>query len=220
MASIFPRWATPVSRLALVLALVGGLLLAAWLVGWVEPRVRVTRHLDPAAQPMWFDHRHHVTGFEVDCRYCHYTADRSRYAGLPSTGTCVPCHNETWLSSRYFAPVRRSLEEELPLRWRRVHDVPDFVFFDHSIHVNKGVGCETCHGRVDRMPLVRQVESLSMGWCLECHRDPGPYLRPVEEVTTMGWEPDGPREALAVELMARYDVRSGRPITTCSACHR
>lgn len=207
-------------RWILVLAGIGFVALLLFLIAWVEPRARVTRHSEPLAQPMWFDHRHHVTGFGIDCRYCHFAVERSPTAGLPATEVCVPCHEPVWLESPYFEPVRRSLETGMPLAWQRAHDLPDFVFFDHSIHVNKGVGCESCHGRVDRMARVRQVAPLTMAWCLDCHRSPERHLRPLEHVTTMGWRPDTAREALAARLARRYDIRSGRPITTCTACHR
>lgn len=219
MAALFPRWSNLVFRSVLLLvgaAVVGvPVLLMAWArTPWARGQ------FEPLEQPMWFDHRHHVTGYRIDCRYCHSLVERAATAGVPATEVCVPCHNALWLGSPYFEPVQRSLATGRPIAWRRVHDLPDFVFFNHAIHVGKGVGCESCHGRVDRMELVYQVAPLTMKWCLECHRDPAPHLRPLEEVTTMGWEPDTPGLALGSMLMERYNVREGREITTCTACHR
>ena len=169
------------------------------------------------AQPMPFDHRIHAADLQIDCRFCHYTVERSSTAGMPSTRTCVPCHNRPTLDSRLFAAVNRSLDEGTPIPWRRVTWLPDFVYFDHSIHVNKGVGCETCHGRVDRMARVAQVVPLTMAWCLDCHRTPDRYLRPVEAMTTMGWRPSGDSVVLGARLARAYDVHA---LVNCTACHR
>jgi hypothetical protein len=169
------------------------------------------------AQPMWFDHRHHVAGFRIDCRYCHSTVERSATASVPSTATCVPCHSPGWLNGPHFAPVRRSLTTGMPIPWRRVHDLPDHVYFNHAIHVRKGVGCETCHGRIDRMELVEQAAPLTMRWCLDCHQAPERFLRPVEEITTMGWQPEKSQLEVGRELKERYAVRE---LTDCTSCHR
>jgi len=194
-------------------ALVG---IPLFLMGWVRTPYS-TGEANVVRQPMWFDHRHHVTGFRIDCRYCHSAVERSATAGMPATAVCVPCHNQAWLRGPFFEPVRRSMSTGRPIPWQRVHDLPDFAFFHHGIHVRKGVGCETCHGRVDQMPLVRQVVSLSMSWCLDCHREPERYLRPVEQVTTMGWDPGGAQLHLGRELTRRYNVRE---LTDCVVCHR
>ena len=181
-------------------------------------RVNLARAAEPApTQPMWFNHIHHVKGYGIDCRYCHYGADRVATAVVPPTATCLPCHNDVWLKSKDFEPVLRSGDSGQPIPWRRVNDLPDFVFFNHGVHVRQGVGCETCHGRVDQMAQVQRAAPLTMGWCLECHRHPERYIRPREEVTTMGWVPPRPQQELGPELVRAYGVK---PSTTCSACHR
>lgn len=170
-------------------------------------------------QPVAFDHRHHVVDDGIDCRYCHSEVERSPTAGIPASSVCINCHSQIWNESPLLEPVRASFYERRPLEWKRVHRLPDFVYFDHSIHIHKGVGCETCHGRVDGMARVYQVAPLTMGWCLDCHRDPAPNLRPRDAVTIMGWQPPAgeTREELGRHLMARYDVN---PPTDCSGCHR
>ena len=144
---------------------------------------------EPIEQPVQFDHRHHNADLGIDCRYCHSTVDKSPKAGVPSTEFCLNCHSQVWNESPKLEKVRRSQIEGKPIEWNKVNDVPDFVYFNHSIHVNKGVGCVTCHGRVDKMAAVQKAEPLTMRWCLDCHRNPGPNLRPVSEITNMAWEP-------------------------------
>jgi hypothetical protein len=175
------------------------------------------RQQDPVTQPVQFDHRHHVTDDGIDCRYCHSNVDRGASAGIPSTELCLNCHSQIWNKSPRLEKVRESYFTGKPIPWVRVHKVPDFVYFDHAIHVNKGVGCVTCHGRVDQMPSVEQVAPLTMSWCLECHRNPAPNLRPQAEIVSATWQPEGDPAALAEDLMKRYQVH-GR--TSCSTCHR
>jgi hypothetical protein len=168
-------------------------------------------------QPIAFDHRHHVGDEGIDCRYCHDTVERSPTAGIPSVSTCMNCHAQVWNKSPALAAVRGAYFLDRPIRWNRVNDLPDFVFFNHSIHVNKGVGCATCHGRVDRMPLVEKVHAFSMKWCLDCHRDPSPHLRPREAITALDWAPPPDAEGFARQLTDRYEVQ---PRTNCTTCHR
>jgi hypothetical protein len=169
-------------------------------------------------QPVPFDHRIHVTGLKIGCLYCHAGAERGAWAGIPATDRCVSCHTKAWISSDAFKPVRQSMATGRPIPWRRVTELPDFVYFNHAIHVRKGVGCETCHGRVDQMSQVRQVSSLTMGWCVSCHVNPGPQLRPESAITAMGWSaPAGSRAALMQTLVADYRVKR---LTDCSTCHR
>jgi hypothetical protein len=156
----------------------------------------------------------------IDCRYCHTTVERTAFANVPSTKTCMNCHSQIWAVSPELEPVRASLRTGTSIEWVRVHDLPDFVYFNHSIHVAKGIGCETCHGRVDRMPLVAQAANLQMDWCLECHRNPERYVRPREEVFTMGWEPAGDQVALGRKLVREYGIRGPSALTSCSTCHR
>lgn len=216
MPPLFPRWTNAAVRWGLALA--AGALLAAplLLMGWVRTPFHRGQYLAPE-QPVAFDHRHHVVDDGIDCRYCHSEVERSPSAGIPSSDVCMNCHSQIWTSSPLLEPVRESYYRGVPIAWRRVHRLPDFVFFDHSIHVAKGVGCETCHGRVDRMARVRKAEALNMAWCLECHRDPEKRLRPLDEITTMGWTPEGPREDVGREVAERHDVRPG---TDCTSCHR
>jgi hypothetical protein len=216
MAALFPRWANTVVRATLVAAgctLVG---VPVALMAWVRTP-NATRRYQPVAQPIAFDHRIHVTGQRIDCRYCHFSVERSASAGIPPSSTCVACHSETWMSSNELALVRASVATGQPIRWNRVNALPDFVYFNHAIHVAKGVGCETCHGRVDQMAAVYQAAPLTMSWCVDCHRDPAPHLRPLSEITTMGWTPPTPQRAFGEELVRENNVRS---LTNCTTCHR
>jgi hypothetical protein len=177
-------------------------------------------------QPVPFSHQHHVGDVGIDCRYCHQTVETSAFAGLPSTDVCLDCHSQLWSESPMLAPVRESWRSGSPLRWSRVHDLPDFAYFHHGIHVHKGVSCVECHGRVDLMPLMYRVESLHMEWCLECHRNPAGRLRPREAVTLMEWDAremdwfapeDEVHAGIEGSLIDAYDVQSK---TDCSICHR
>jgi hypothetical protein len=168
-------------------------------------------------QPVQFSHQHHVGGIGIDCRYCHSSVEVSSSAGIPPTKTCINCHSQIWSTSPYLEPVRSSFRDDKPLKWIRVHDLPDFVYFNHSIHVKKGMGCETCHGRVDKMPLMRQQNTLQMEWCLNCHRNPEQFVRPRSEVFTMGYVPAVDQRELGPQLVAEYKIQS---LTNCSVCHR
>ncbi|MBI5549198.1 MAG: cytochrome c3 family protein [Deltaproteobacteria bacterium] len=168
-------------------------------------------------QPVQLDHRHHAADDGIDCRYCHDSVTVSPSAGIPSTETCMGCHSQIWNTSPLLEPVRRSYFEGGPIRWQRVHQVPDFVYFNHAIHVGKGIGCISCHGRVDQMPVVEQVATLAMEWCLACHRDPVPQLRPPETIASMSWSPPPNVDVLRRELAERYGVRN---LTDCYTCHR
>jgi hypothetical protein len=176
-----------------------------------------TQQQMPIVQPVQFDHRHHVQDDLIDCRYCHASVDKAPSAGIPSTETCLACHAQVWNKSPLLDQVRASWFSNLPIVWTRVTRLPDFVYFNHAIHVNKGVGCVECHGRVDQMAAIEQVAPLTMGWCLDCHRDPKPRLRPLEVVTSMRWEPPADRAALGEQLAKAYDVK---PRVSCTTCHR
>jgi hypothetical protein len=172
---------------------------------------------EPVEQPVQFDHRHHTKDEGIDCRYCHNTVDRSPAAGIPQTQLCLNCHSQVWNKSPILEPVRESFIKNTPIKWTRVYQLPEFVYFNHSIHVNKGVGCVSCHGRVDLMAAVEKATPMTMGWCLDCHRNPEPNLRPLEEVTNMTWKPEGdPAEAGRV-LAATNQVHTR---TSCTTCHR
>src|SRR5207302_2581426 len=174
----------------------------------------------PLAQPVPFSHRHHVEGLGIDCRYCHTSVEKSAFAGIPSTETCMSCHSQLWTDAPVLAPVRASLATNTPLKWNRVHDLPDFAYFDHSIHIAKGVGCSTCHGRIDQMPVVSQTQSLQMEWCLECHRAPENYVRPKEKVFDMEWRPPSNQKQVGADLVKNYHIQGANVLTSCSTCHR
>lgn len=197
--ALFPRWTNTVARASAAVAALAPVVLLSLL--WVLQRTPwITNEGVQVEQPVQFDHRHHVRDEGIDCRYCHTTVESSATAGIPSTQICMSCHAQVWNKSELLAPVRAAYFEDKPLQWQRVHDLPDFVYFNHSIHVNKGVGCVTCHGRVDEMPIIQQGAPLTMGWCLSCHRDPGPNLRPKEFITSMTWSPDETVKANAPKI--------------------
>jgi hypothetical protein len=170
-------------------------------------------------QPIPFSHEHHAGGLGIDCRYCHTSVESSPTAGIPPTATCYNCHKLIWKDSPMLEPVRASYKTGTPIRWTKVHDLPDFAYFDHSIHVAKGVGCAECHGRVDKMALMRSEHALQMRWCLECHRNPEPHLRPREEVFNMKWKAED-QETLGPRLAEEYHLRREIDLTSCSTCHR
>ena len=171
-------------------------------------------------QPVQFSHKHHSADDGIDCRYCHTSVETSSSAGIPPTKTCMNCHTQIWADSPYLEPVRESWRTGKPIEWTRVHDLPDFTYFNHSIHVNKGVGCSTCHGRVDQMPLVYQTASLQMEWCLECHRQPERFIRPKEEVFNMEWQAPANQLEMGRGLVKQYQIRNTAQLTSCSTCHR
>jgi hypothetical protein len=184
-------------------------------------------------QPAPFSHQHHVAALGIDCRYCHTSVEKSNFAGIPPTKTCMNCHAQIWTGAPMLEPVRQSSRSGESLLWNRVNDLPDYVYFDHSIHINKGVGCNTCHGPVDRMPLMYNQASLQMEWCLDCHRAPEKYLRPRDQVFNMRYQPpsrDTPvrlegkqyidQLTLGMDLVSKYHLRTETDITSCSTCHR
>jgi hypothetical protein len=216
MSQIFSRSANTLSKVSIVgiLLLIGGLIGLVMLVGRSSYVTRAQEYID---QPVQFSHLHHVGDDGIDCRYCHTSVETSAFAGIPPTKTCMNCHSQLWATAPILEPVRSSFRDDTPLRWIRVHDLPDFAYFNHSIHVKKGMGCETCHGRIDRMPLTLQQNSLQMEWCLECHRNPERFVRPRSEVFTMGYQPAIAQAELGPRLVAEYGIQSK---TTCSTCHR
>jgi hypothetical protein len=189
---------------------IGGLLLY-----WRTPYG--TGQHEPIVQPVQFDHRHHVQDDLIDCRYCHTTVEKAPSAGIPPTETCLACHAQVWNKSPLLDAVRASWFTGKAIPWTRVHKLPDFVYFNHAIHVNKGIGCADCHGRVDQMAVIEQAQPLSMGWCLECHRNPLPYLRPLDQVTNMAWLPPANQAEVGARLAKQYDVHAR---VSCTTCHR
>lgn len=221
MGQLFGRASTHWFRAALfggvAVPIVAGAITYAIYRSPYKTMVNATRN-----QEVPFSHQHHAGGLGIDCRYCHTSVEDSSFAGIPPTETCMTCHSRVWTDAPLLAPVRQSLSTRQPLKWNRVHQLPDFVFFNHSIHVRKGVGCSTCHGRVDQMPLMRKAESLEMRWCLECHEAPEKYLRPRSELYNMAWEPPADQAKQGAKLLSDYHISRTRlnQLRDCSMCHR
>ncbi|MCI0571904.1 MAG: cytochrome c family protein [Myxococcaceae bacterium] len=216
MAPLYkPGTDTVLRSLALLALGTPAVVLAGLMLGQRSPLV--TGQYEAVPQPLQFDHRHHTADEGIDCRYCHTTVMVSAHAGIPPIELCMGCHAQVWNESPLLEPLRKASFDDVPIAWRSVHRLPDFVYFNHAIHVNKGVGCVTCHGRVDEMALVYQVVPLNMGWCLDCHRNPSPHLRPLEHVTDVAWKPKEEPEALGRRLAQELDVH---PSVECYTCHR
>lgn len=213
---LFPAWGTRVFRLSLVLGVLGVLSIPAGLWAW-ERTPYVCGTGIPRAQPVKFDHRHHVRDDGIGCVYCHSNVAKSSSAGLPASSVCMGCHSQIWSNSPELSPIRQAYFAGAPLAWNRVTRLPHFVYFDHSIHVNKGVGCVSCHGRVDLMAEVYAVEPFTMEFCVDCHRAPDARLRPLDKVTDLEWMPPGPDTAAAKVLRQQLAVQPG---TDCTTCHR
>ncbi len=216
MPQIFHRSANTLSRVSIFGALffVAGVLTALGIFfrSPYETGVGVA-----IQQPVQFSHKHHVGDEGIDCRYCHTSVEDSSFAGMPSTAICMNCHSQIWAQSPALARVRESFQTGVPLAWNRVNDLPDFVYFNHSIHIQKGIGCETCHGRADQMPLTWKASTLQMEWCLNCHRHPDRFVRPRENVFDMGWQPTELQATLGPRLVGEYQIEIK---TSCSTCHR
>ncbi|MGE0223286.1 MAG: cytochrome C [Acetobacteraceae bacterium] len=215
---IFAPRANTIARLALA-SVVGVPLLAIAFLCAIMYTPYITRQNIVVPQVVPFSHAHHVGELGIDCRYCHTGVEQSRYAGLPPTETCMTCHSQLWTNAPMLAPVRQSLATGVPLQWKRVNRLPDYAYFDHSVHITNGVGCETCHGVVDRMPLMRQAAPLTMGWCLSCHRDPAPHLRPEHAIFDTEWTRPPDQAKRGQELMKHYGIHN-QHLTDCSVCHR
>jgi hypothetical protein len=216
MAALFPPWSNTAFRVAIATAAFGGFGVLAAPMIWVRtPWAR--NQWNVVDQPVEFDHRHHVRDDGIDCRYCHNTVDRAATAGIPSTDKCMGCHAQVWSRSPMLEVVRRSYFSGAPIPWNRVTQVPGFVYFNHAIHVSSGFGCVTCHGRVDEMAAVYQVATLTMGFCLDCHRSPERFIRPLDQITNMGWSAGDRQIELGRELCRERGIRS---LTTCTTCHR
>jgi len=219
MSQIFKKSANTISRVSIL----GALLLAGLLLGLVMELGSspwVTRQNVAREQPVQFSHQRHVAGNGIDCRYCHTSVEDTAFAGIPPTNTCMNCHRYVFKDSQFLEPVRSSYNTGKPLRWTRVHDLPGFVYFNHSIHVNKGVGCTTCHGAVGKMPLMYQASSLQMQWCLDCHRNPERYVRPREAVFDPNYQPPSNQIEIGKTLVAEYKIQNPQQLTSCSTCHR
>lgn len=218
MAQIFHRRTNTIARVSL---LAGGLGIV--FLGWAGDTIYwspyATRVNVPINQPVPFSHRHHYEQLGIDCRYCHVSVEKSSFAGVPDTETCMTCHSQLFTTASLLAPVRQSLADDEPLRWNRVTKLPDFVFFNHSIHIAKGVGCATCHGQIDTMPLTWKSQTLYMKWCLDCHRHPEKFIRPREKILDMSWQLPVNQLQQGRQLAAAFHVNTTE-LTDCGTCHR
>lgn len=221
MAQVFGKSSNSIARVSLI-GLVFGFF-GFWGVVYAVYRSPYTTDVNvPRIQEVPFSHQHHVSGLGIDCRYCHDSVENSAFAGIPPTQTCMSCHSQLWTDAPMLAPVRESMASGKPLQWQRVNQVPDFVFFNHSIHVQKGIGCSTCHGRVDEMPLTWKAHSLYMRWCVDCHEAPERNLRPKDQIFNMKWEPPPDQLERGRELLSTYNISKVRlsQLKDCGMCHR
>jgi len=216
MPQFFPRTANSIFRLVL-LGIVVSVALVAWLGFMIVRSPYEMGQETPIQQPVPFSHKHHVGGLGIDCRYCHTTVEESSFANIPPTKICMNCHSQMWAVAPVLEPVRESYRTGKSIEWTRVYDLPQYVYFNHSIHVNKGIGCSTCHGRVDRMPLTWQAADLTMQWCLDCHWHPEKYVRPQERVFDMAYVAPANQLQLGKRLVQQYHIQG---LDSCSTCHR
>lgn len=219
MPPIFPPRSNIFARVSILAILILLAVVTGALFWWVHSptftKVGVT-----VPQPVPFPHSLHVSALGINCRYCHDAVDKSSFADLPPTETCMSCHSQVATDRASLEPVRQSWKTGQPIQWNRVNRVPDFVYFDHHIHVNKGIGCETCHGRVDQMTTNVKQHSFTMGFCLDCHRNPQKFIRPEDQVYTMGYKPSGDQLAIGQKLVQDYKILPAGQLTNCSICHR
>jgi hypothetical protein len=233
MAQIFHPSMNVIAKVCILAVVIG--VCAVTVVGsFLDRSAYVTNQDVVRDQPVPFSHEHHVRDLGLDCRYCHTSVTDSSFAGLPATKTCMTCHSRIWTDAKLLEPVRKSWRDEIPIKWTRVHNLPDFVYFPHDIHVNKGIGCTTCHGQVDQMPLMFQAANLQMRWCLGCHRSPQEFLRPRDQVFSMDYvlddatkqkystpsHPVTDQDSLGQALIAAYHIPTDGRITNCYTCHR
>ena len=217
MAQIFHPSTNTIAKATIFGALIV-LAAAAWITAGIMRSPYVTQVNVAREQPVQFSHEHHVAGLGLDCRYCHTAVEDSATAGMPATKTCMTCHSQIWTNAELLEPVRESWRTNQPIRWNRVHDLPDFANFNHGIHIQKGVGCVSCHGAVNEMPLMWQTASLQMEWCLSCHREPEKHLRPRDKVFDLEPIAADVQRTQGPELVKKYHVDSAQ-ITKCSTCH-
>jgi hypothetical protein len=218
MAQVFHHHANTIAKVVIlgVILLIVAISILAWEVNF-SYNVYLGEHLQ---QPIPFSHKHHVTGDGIDCRFCHTTVETSSFAGIPSTHTCMTCHSKIWVNSPMLQPVRQSYITDTSIDWVRVNQVPDFVYFDHSIHVAKGIGCTTCHGPIGDMPITYRANTLYMRWCINCHKHPWRYIRPKQYVFSVTYKPPADQDAMGRRLVAEYHVKPPLVITSCYTCHR
>ena len=216
MPQLFRPRSNSLAKLSIagVVLLAGAIVIVAYTVdrgAWVTV-VQVTEQ-----QPIPFSHKHHVGDDGIDCRYCHTSVETSAYAGMPATEICMSCHSQLWSDASVLEPLRESWQYGRSIEWTRIYDLPDFVYFNHSIHIAKGIGCSTCHGRVDQMPLTYRANALYMNWCLQCHRNPERYVRPRDQVFNSAYVPPTDQLQMGKRLVAEYQIHS---LTDCVTCHR
>lgn len=219
MAQIFNKSANNIARISIVVGVV-----LAGLGGFAFTQIARSSYLTgryvEKQQPVQFSHKHHVGDDGIDCRYCHSSVETTASAGIPPTQTCMNCHSQIWSDSPYLAIVRDSYKDNKPIEWEKVHDLPEYTYFNHSIHVAKGVGCSTCHGQIDNMPAVYQQNTLQMEWCLACHRAPEKFIRPKSQIYNMQWQDSDLDDKERTALKAELKIRSKEMMTSCSTCHR
>jgi hypothetical protein len=219
MAQIFHRSTNTISRVSIY----GAVFIAAALgyLGWAVTESPYFTDVNvPREQPVPFSHKHHVKDDGIDCRYCHTSVEKSSFAGIPSTHICMSCHSRLWANSPILEPVRLSYQTDKSLEWTRVNAVPDFAYFDHSIHIHKGVGCTTCHGPIGEMPLTWRANTLYMRWCIDCHKHPERFVRRREDVFKADYQPPQDQLALGRRLVKEYKIKDARQLTDCYTCHR
>lgn len=217
MANIFPKWSNTVPiKVIIALMLIGGAVTAGYFYYLTPEYARVGYK---PIQPVPFDHSLHVDQLGMDCRYCHTYVDRSEHSNIPDSATCMNCHNQVLPDSPALAPVRESYESGKPVEWIRVHKTPDYVFFNHSVHVNRGISCVECHGQINKMEVVEHAKSFSMKFCLDCHRNPELAIRPLDEVYNLDWKAENPgmQKSMGEKFVHDWKVM---PPTSCSGCHR
>lgn len=221
MAQLFPKEANLFSKLSIavggVLAAGAAALVAAFFISPYYTRVGVVQ-----PQPVPFSHEHHVKGLGIDCRYCHTSVEKAAFAGIPPAKTCMTCHSQIWTNAEMLEPVRQAFQSGKPIAWTRLHNMPDYVYFNHSIHVARGVACVTCHGRVEDMRLMAQDKNMTMMWCLECHRDPSKFIQPRETVFASDWKrPSGSAgREMGKQLVSDYKIPGRIKMMDCYMCHR
>jgi len=221
MSQVFGKSSNSIARVSVVSGIAS--FFGLWVFGYALYRSSYTTRVGvPLLQPVPFSHKHHVAGLGLDCRYCHTSVEKSSFAGLPPTETCMTCHSQVWKDAPVLAPVRESLAAGRSLEWKRVNQTPDFVFFNHSIHIQKGIGCSTCHGAVDRMPITWKAHSLYMRWCLTCHQEPEKFLRPKDQIFNTEWQPPLDQIQQGRTLLVFYHISATRlsQLRDCSMCHR
>src|SRR6516225_11728698 len=207
MPQIFHRSTNTISRLT-IFGFIFIIALLAWVLSEISTSSYATEAWNARQQPVQFSHKHHVSDDGIDCRYCHTSVETSSFAGIPATEICMSCHSQIWANAEMLEPVRASFRTGESLEWTRIHDLPDFVYFNHSIHINKGIGCATCHGRVDQMPLMYKENTLYMNWCIQCHRNPEQFVRPRDQVFNMAYQPPVNQLELGQKLVQEYHIQS------------